>query len=115
MTTEPSHPLSREAHSTLCPQCRTGTGTLTLLTSLICYLSCERCGHQWKSPRTRDADRRTGIPPVSSEPMSRPTACPSCGSKAVGTLAKTITPDTAWRCQACGDVWKVAKRPASLR
>jgi len=47
--------------------------------------------------------------PVSQEPPQRPAACPSCGSKAVGTLAKVITIDTAWRCQACGEVWKVAK------
>jgi ribosomal protein L37AE/L43A len=40
--------------------------------------------------------------------MSKPDTCPSCGSRAVGTLARTITPDTAWRCQACGVVWKVA-------
>lgn len=53
--------------------------------------------------------------PVNQEPAQRPAACPACGSKAVGTLAKMITLDTAWRCQACGEVWKVAKRPTSSR
>jgi len=34
-----------------------------------------------------------------------PTQCPECRSKSVGTLSKTITPETYWRCQSCGAVW----------
>jgi ribosomal protein L37AE/L43A len=40
----------------------------------------------------------------------RPTNCPDCGSRAVGTLAKIITPDTFWRCAACGIVWNQKQR-----
>jgi hypothetical protein len=35
----------------------------------------------------------------------RPNECPDSGSKSIGTLAKIITVDTYWRCQACGAVW----------
>ena len=116
MSTDSSYPLSRsEEHSTLCPRCRSGSGNLILLTSLICYLSCDACGHRWQSPVTFDAEGRPRMQLVSSEPVSRPAACPECGSKAVGTLAKTITPDTAWRCQGCGHVWKVARRAVASR
>jgi hypothetical protein len=44
----------------------------------------------------------------SEQPGERPDACPFCRSKAVGTLAKVITANTYWRCQACGEVWNVA-------
>jgi DNA-directed RNA polymerase subunit RPC12/RpoP len=37
--------------------------------------------------------------------VMRPTECPECRSKAIGTLAKVITADTYWRCQTCGAVW----------
>ena len=43
------------------------------------------------------------------EPGLKPDSCPSCGSKAVGTLAKVITPDTYWRCQGCGEIWNPAR------
>ena len=47
----------------------------------------------------------------------RPEACPFCGSKGIGTLAKQITSTTYWRCQACGEMWNVAQleRANSLR
>ncbi len=37
--------------------------------------------------------------------IQRPEACPFCGSKAIGTLAKEVTSSTFWRCQACGEGW----------
>ena len=40
-----------------------------------------------------------------AQTVSRPDSCPFCGSPAVGTLAKEITPDTYWRCNACGVGW----------
>ena len=43
------------------------------------------------------------------EPGLKPESCPSCGSKAVGTLAKVITTDTYWRCQGCGEIWNPAR------
>ena len=39
------------------------------------------------------------------EPVLKPASCPSCGSTAVGTLAKVITAETYWRCQGCGEIW----------
>ena len=44
-----------------------------------------------------------GTPP--DDRVMRPTECPECRSKAIGTLAKIITADTYWRCQVCGTVW----------
>jgi predicted Zn-ribbon and HTH transcriptional regulator len=41
--------------------------------------------------------------------VPRPTQCPECRSKSIGTLAKVITADTYWRCQACGMVWNEAR------
>ena len=50
----------------------------------------------------------------SAEPVTtRPDACPFCQSKAVGTLAKVITPSTYWRCQACGEIWNPARLESS--
>ena len=55
--------------------------------------------------------------PLAGSPNNRgaattPTQCPECRSKAVGTLAKTITPDTYWRCQSCGAVWNETRSRA---
>jgi hypothetical protein len=47
------------------------------------------------------------------EPIRRPDSCPFCHSKAVGTLAKEVTAATYWRCQACGEVWNVARLESS--
>jgi hypothetical protein len=44
-----------------------------------------------------------------SEQARRPDACPFCGCRAVGTLAKQITTATYWRCQGCGEGWNVAQ------
>lgn len=37
--------------------------------------------------------------------LAPPESCPFCGSTAVGTLAKEITPETYWRCNKCGVGW----------
>jgi transposase-like protein len=42
---------------------------------------------------------------MSIELPTRP-ACPTCNSTKVGTLAKEITRDTAWRCASCGATFK---------
>ena len=44
---------------------------------------------------------------MSTELPTRPT-CPACGSTKVGTLAKQITKDTAWRCASCGETFKLS-------
>lgn len=43
--------------------------------------------------------------PEPADAGQKPDACPFCQSRAVGTLAKVITPSTYWRCQACGEIW----------
>jgi hypothetical protein len=50
-----------------------------------------------------------GRPGAPEEPGQRPEACPFCQSRAVGTLAKVITPSTYFRCQACGEIWNPAR------
>jgi predicted Zn finger-like uncharacterized protein len=47
--------------------------------------------------------------------VMRPAQCPECRSKSIGTLAKIITADTYWRCQACGTVWNEARRTNAAR
>jgi hypothetical protein len=46
-------------------------------------------------------------PITSSEPGERPDDCPFCRSTDIGTLAKTITTGTYWRCEGCGEIWNV--------
>ncbi len=47
--------------------------------------------------------------------VTRPTVCPSCGSKSVGTLAKVISLRTLWRCHTCEKTWTLAPlRPIRL-
>jgi transposase-like protein len=48
-----------------------------------------------------------------NEAITRPTACPFCESKSVGTLAKTFTARTLWRCRECEETWTIASRTAS--
>ena len=39
-----------------------------------------------------------------------PLACPTCKSADVTTTAgKTITPESYWRCVACGEMWNHAR------
>jgi transposase-like protein len=44
-----------------------------------------------------------------------PTACPTCKSVDVTTTAgKAVTPESYWRCVACGEMWNHARhRPDS--
>lgn len=46
-------------------------------------------------------------------PITRPTACPFCGAKAVDTLAKVLTVTTFWRCRECEETWTIAILRAS--
>ena len=48
-----------------------------------------------------------------TEPVPPPSACPACRSSAVKTTSKTVTRETYWRCEACGEVWNVARRKVS--
>ena len=49
---------------------------------------------------------------MSPELPTRPT-CPECGSTRVGTLAKQINKDTAWRCADCGETFKAKSSAVS--
>ena len=42
---------------------------------------------------------------MSTELTTRP-LCPACNSTKVGTLAKEIRNDTAWRCASCGETFR---------
>jgi len=53
--------------------------------------------------------------PNDTEDASRPSECPFCGSTALGTLAKAITPQTHWRCARCGEGWSNASIAAATR
>ena len=56
--------------------------------------------------RWHHGTERSAVPEAVAE---RPAACPFCQSRAVGTLAKVITPSTYFRCQACGEIWNPAR------
>jgi hypothetical protein len=60
----------------------------------------------WRSPLSFNNAGRPSRPEDSGQ---RPDACPFCQSRAVGTLAKVITPSTYFRCQACGEIWNPAR------
>jgi DNA-directed RNA polymerase subunit RPC12/RpoP len=60
---------------------------------------------------TFERPRDYGTPPDDGD--LRPMACPECGSKSFGTLAKVITVDTYWRCQGCGAVWNEKRQRAN--
>jgi ribosomal protein L37AE/L43A len=46
---------------------------------------------------------------MSTDLSSRP-VCPTCNSSKVGTLAKEIRTDTAWRCASCGVTFKAPRQ-----
>lgn len=49
-------------------------------------------------------------PPKTEAATSTPTACPTCRSVDVTTTAgKAITPESYWRCMACGEMWNHAR------
>jgi ribosomal protein L37AE/L43A len=40
--------------------------------------------------------------------VERPTTCPFCKGRIIGTLAKVITTSTLWRCRSCEGTWTIA-------
>jgi hypothetical protein len=44
-----------------------------------------------------------------------PATCPSCGSRDLTTVSKTVDVTTYWRCVTCGEVWNVSRREAGTR
>jgi hypothetical protein len=43
-----------------------------------------------------------------SDIVTRPSECPYCRGKAVGTLAKVYTAKTMWSCGKCHRTWTLA-------
>lgn len=41
--------------------------------------------------------------------LAAPVTCPFCQSRKITTTAKRVTASTYWRCQACGQIWNVAR------
>lgn len=50
-----------------------------------------------------------------ADAVSRPTACPYCNGKIIGTLAKVISVTSVWRCRECEQTWTIAGLAASSR
>jgi hypothetical protein len=44
-----------------------------------------------------------------------PTACPFCRSAKIGTVDEKASSSAYWRCEACGEVWNVARLRAPSR
>ena len=75
----------------------------------IGFLSINRPNHIQERYLNRPFERYV-VPPADKKETTRPSNCPECGSRAVGTLAKVITADTYWRCAGCGAVWNEKRR-----
>jgi ribosomal protein L37AE/L43A len=50
-----------------------------------------------------------------AEAVVRPTKCPSCDGKIVGTLAKVISMTSVWRCRECEHTWTLASLAVGSR
>jgi Zn ribbon nucleic-acid-binding protein len=53
--TRPTHAAPVRATPASCPSC-TVTGTIALLTSMVVYFVCDRCGHRWHVANECDVD-----------------------------------------------------------
>jgi transposase-like protein len=51
--------------------------------------------------------------PPRHQPSNSPTACPFCGSPRILTASEKIDASSYWRCEACGDVWNLARVQAA--
>ena len=48
-------------------------------------------------------------------PTLAPTACPFCQSSKITTPSEKVDANTYWRCDACGQMWNVARQRATHR
>jgi transcription elongation factor Elf1 len=53
--------------------------------------------------------------PKSPDELEVPSRCPACRSQDVKTTSKVASSDAYWRCEACGEVWNVARHRAGSR
>jgi len=51
---------------------------------------------------------KTMYEPRDGMAVERPTTCPFCNGRIVGTLAKVINRLTLWRCRSCDRTWTIA-------
>ena len=49
------------------------------------------------------------------EPTLAPTACPFCQSTKITTPSEKVDANTYWRCDACGQMWTVARQRTTNR
>jgi hypothetical protein len=47
------------------------------------------------------------------EEPSAPTACPFCHSPKITTASEKVDPSAYWRCEACGEMWNLARLQTS--
>ena len=72
---------------------------------------------RWRrAQEERSQPRGDGLrePKELDEPET-PSRCPACRSQDVKTTSKVASADAYWRCQACGEVWNVARHRAGSR
>ena len=67
--------------------------------------------------QTRFELRRDHLPgaPDPDEVVGAPTHCPTCRSQNLTTTSKVVNAESYWRCEACGEVWNVARLRAGSR
>jgi ribosomal protein L37AE/L43A len=44
----------------------------------------------------------------------QPHRCPSCASSSIVATSKTITANSYWRCDGCGEVWSPSRRLSTV-
>jgi hypothetical protein len=72
---------------------------------------------RWRQSQEDPAQPRSGghSDPKASDEPEVPSRCPACRSQDVKTTSKVATTDAYWRCEACGEVWNVARHRAGSR
>lgn len=53
--------------------------------------------------------------PAADDIVGVPTHCPTCRSQDLKTTSKVVNAESYWRCEACGEVWNVARLRAGSR
>ena len=57
----------------------------------------------------------SNTPAPKAEPTPTPTACPFCQSSKITTPNEKVDANTYWRCDACGQMWNVARQRTTNR
>lgn len=51
----------------------------------------------------------------SKKTVSAPEYCPACQSASIVTTSKSVTCETYWRCNRCGEVWNPERRNKGIQ